>query len=165
MNSLRFFATCTALQSPFATHSILSIVIPSNCTGFGTLKPGNNPGGCISCGMHHVGPGIGVDSGCISRPHVPLLTPVRQLVWAIQYQADVWARPEQLERLRRKGSAEASLIPNHTFSSAKPWEWCFQQLVDECAGFWRRELEDPGGLVKSGATPWRLLWMAMLQTT
>ena len=37
--------------------------------------------------------------------------------------------------------------PNHTFSSAKQWEWCFRQSVDECAGFWRRELEDPGALV------------------
>ena len=63
-----------------------------------------------------------------------------------------WARLEQLERMRREGSADPSLIPSHTFSSAKPWVWCFRQSVDECAGFWRCELEDPGGLVESGAT-------------
>ena len=71
-----------------------------------------------------------------------------QVVWAIQYQADVRARLEQLERLSRKGAAEASLIPNHAFCSTKPWEWCFQQSVDESAGFWRRL----SCLVKSGAT-------------
>ena len=75
-----------------------------------------------------------------------------QVVWAIQHQADVRARLEQLERLSRESAAEASLVPNHAFCSTKPWEWCFRQLVDESAGFWRRELEDPGGLVKSEAT-------------
>ena len=75
-----------------------------------------------------------------------------QIVWAIQYQADVRARLEQLERLCREGAAEASLIPNHAFCPTRPREWCFRQLVDESAGLWRRELEDPGGLVKSGAT-------------
>ena len=45
-----------------------------------------------------------------------------QAAWAIQYQADVWARLEQLERLRRKEAMEASLVPNHPFSpSGASW--------------------------------------------
>ena len=67
-----------------------------------------------------------------------------QVVWAIQYQADVRALLKQLERLRRKGAAEASLIPNHAFCPTRPSEWCFPEAVGE--------LEDPGGLLKTGAT-------------
>ena len=110
----------------------------SSCMGLGTSKPGKILEG-VSCGMH-----------MLAQVSVSTLDAYRdlmfhcsrrygQVVWVKQYQADVRAVLEQLERLRRKGAAGAILIPNHTFSSAKPWEWCFRQFVDESAGFWRRE--------------------------
>ena len=76
-----------------------------------------------------------------------------QAAWAVQCRADVRARLAQLERLRRKGAAEANLVTNSPFSPSKPREWCFRQLVDEGSAFRWRDLEDPGGLVMlSGAT-------------
>ena len=42
-----------------------------------------------------------------------------QAAWAIQYQADARARLEQLERLRRKGAAEADLATNHPSSPSR----------------------------------------------
>ena len=70
--------------------------------------------------------------------------------WGILYQADVRARLEQIDRVRRRGIAEhATAIAAgaaHAYDPGRPWEWCLRQLVDD-HGFWRRELEEPAMLV------------------
>ena len=53
---------------------------------------------------------------------------------------------------RQNFAAEADLVTNHPSSPSGPRECCFRQLVDEGSAFWWRDLQDPGGLVMSGAT-------------
>ena len=67
-------------------------------------------------------------------------------VWAIIYQADVRARLELSERLRRRGESEhqraqASGLA-HTFNPAAPWDWVWQAIVAETC-FWEEEFEEP----------------------
>ena len=70
--------------------------------------------------------------------------------WGIPYQADVRARLEQIERIRRRGIAEHAAATaaglGHTFDPNRPWEWCLRQLVEDHS-YWRRELKEPAMLV------------------
>ncbi|CAK0822776.1 unnamed protein product, partial [Prorocentrum cordatum] len=70
--------------------------------------------------------------------------------WAIIYQADVRARLELSERLRRRGQEEASRAAAtgklHDFDPRAPWEWVWKHLVEE-SSFWHREVEGPCLLV------------------
>eukprot|EP00971_Amphidinium_carterae_P331493 6465081-Amphidinium_carterae.1 len=67
--------------------------------------------------------------------------------WPIIYQADVRARMEETERLRRRGKTEAeaalSMGSPHAYSDRWPWEWVYQQLAESSSAFWKRELEEP----------------------
>jgi hypothetical protein len=74
-------------------------------------------------------------------------------VWLLLYQADVRARLEQLERVRRRGLAAASAgLPagEVPFDRARPWEWSLRELVADNK-FWRAEFEEPALLVLSRA--------------
>ena len=67
--------------------------------------------------------------------------------WPIIYQADVRARLEHAERLRRMGqeaydrAQRAGLT--HTFDPAKPWDSVWSELCMEVLGFWQREVTEP----------------------
>ena len=77
-----------------------------------------------------------------------------QTVWLLLYQADVRARLEQLERVRRRGLAAATAgLPTGEvpFDSKVPWEWSLRELVDDNK-FWRSEFEEPAMLVLSRAS-------------
>ena len=71
-------------------------------------------------------------------------------VWALIYQADVRARLEHLERLRRQGQREyeEAKAANgvHPFDPTRPWEWSFKALTQDYR-FWKRELEDQAVLI------------------
>ena len=71
-------------------------------------------------------------------------------MWSLIYQADMRARQEQTERLRRKGVTEHNEASQsgkpHPFDSDRPWEWVFHTLVLDDR-FWKQELEDPALLV------------------
>lgn len=64
--------------------------------------------------------------------------------WPIIYQADVRARLEHAERLRRMGQeAYERAQPaglNHQFNPHKPWEWVWGELTMEVLGFGQREV-------------------------
>eukprot|EP00435_Cladocopium_sp_Y103_P028948 s1750_g7.t1 len=66
--------------------------------------------------------------------------------WPLIYQADVRARLEHAERLRRKGhdAHEKALRAGGItdYDPAKPWEWVWNQLAQE-PDFWHREVEEP----------------------
>ena len=70
--------------------------------------------------------------------------------WALLYQADVRARLELAERLRRQGKEEhdAAIAAGgtHGFDDKKPWEWVWNMMVKDHA-FWHRELEEPALLI------------------
>ena len=70
--------------------------------------------------------------------------------WALLYQADVRARLEHTERLRRVGREEHQAAVDgggsHSFEPKKPWEWVWEKLVLDQA-FWHRELEEPALLI------------------
>ena len=55
--------------------------------------------------------------------------------WVIQYQADVRARLEQIERVRRRGHQEHQAATaagtSHSYDPAKPWEWSLRAVVDD----------------------------------
>ena len=72
--------------------------------------------------------------------------------WALIYQADVRARLEQTERLRRIGADELEAATKaggtHSFDKKKPWEWVWDKLVHDQA-FWHQELEEPALLILS----------------
>ena len=74
--------------------------------------------------------------------------------WVILYQADVRARLEHIERVRRWGLQEhrsaQALGQAHPFDPAKPWEWSLRAVVDD-NNYWRRELEEPAILVLARA--------------
>lgn len=66
--------------------------------------------------------------------------------WPVIYQADVRARLEQVERLRRRGmeakDAATRAGAHHDFDNNKPWEWVWDALTQDAA-FWHREVEEP----------------------
>eukprot|EP00435_Cladocopium_sp_Y103_P032345 s490_g8.t1 len=66
--------------------------------------------------------------------------------WPLLYQADVRARLEQSERLRRRGheAMEKAVQAGHQheYDSDKPWEWVWNALVND-SEFWHREVEEP----------------------
>ena len=70
--------------------------------------------------------------------------------WHLVYQADVRARQEHAERLRRRGQEEFDFAKAtkafHEFDPKKPWEWVYDQLAKD-SQFWKREVEDPCLLV------------------
>ena len=72
--------------------------------------------------------------------------------WAIVYQADVRARLEHSERMRRQGEEEhqkaTSLGMPHEYDAAKPWEYVWNALVED-QRFWHKEVEEPCLLVKA----------------
>ena len=57
-------------------HSVWKIAVRRVVRAWGLSNLGTILAG-VSCGMHHVGPGIGVDPGRVPRPDVPLFTPVQ----------------------------------------------------------------------------------------
>lgn len=81
--------------------------------------------------------------------------------WVVIYQADVRARLEHLERMRRAGEARHRALTaapgtpvaggdDRIFDPAMPWDWSLRALVGDTA-FWRRELEEPALLVLARA--------------
>eukprot|EP00959_Pyramimonas_sp_CCMP1952_P309278 6472412-Pyramimonas_sp.AAC.1 len=70
--------------------------------------------------------------------------------WALIYQADVRARLELSERLRRIGKDEKERAiatqAFHDFDDTKPWEWVWSKLVSDVQ-FWLREVQEPAVLV------------------
>ena len=70
--------------------------------------------------------------------------------WALLYQADVRARLELAERLRRQGKEEKDAAVaaggTHDFDPKMPWEWVWNMLVKDHS-LWRRELEEPALLI------------------
>jgi len=72
-------------------------------------------------------------------------------LWPLVYQAEVRARLEHLERVRRTGAAEqaaaASTGGTHAYDPKSPWEWSLRKCADDVI-YWRRELEDPAMLAK-----------------
>lgn len=66
--------------------------------------------------------------------------------WPIIYQADVRARLEHVERLRRRGEQEYTAAQNagltHEYEPNKPWNWVWRQLCDDF-NFWNREVIEP----------------------
>ena len=78
-----------------------------------------------------------------------------QVVWHIIYQADVRARLEHMERLRRVAVEEAARAVtaggHHEFDIDKPWNYVWAKMVDD-ATFWRKEIEEPCVLVLAKTT-------------
>ncbi len=74
-------------------------------------------------------------------------------VGVIVYQADVRARLEHLERMKRKG---LKLMPagvatgERQFDGSRPWDWSLAEVVADDS-FWKRELEEPALLVLSNS--------------
>lgn len=66
--------------------------------------------------------------------------------WAIIYQADVRARLEHVERLRRRGEQEYTAAQSagltHPFEPATPWNWVWKELCNDY-NFWNREIIEP----------------------
>jgi hypothetical protein len=74
-------------------------------------------------------------------------------VWLILYQADVRARLEHLERMRREGAslvAAGAPTGKHTFNPEQPWDWCLRQVTAD-TDFWRHEMEEPAIIVLAKA--------------
>lgn len=69
-----------------------------------------------------------------------------KVCWPLIYQADVRARLEQAERLKRRGQdlydAAIRAGGTHSFDPTKPWEWVWRTLVLD-SEFWHREVEEP----------------------
>ena len=65
--------------------------------------------------------------------------------WPIIYQADVRARMEQTERIRRRGQEAADrarrLGLTHDYDPAKPWEWVWLELIGDYNFFYREVVE------------------------
>lgn len=69
-----------------------------------------------------------------------------KLCWPLIYQADVRARLEQSERVRRRGqqsyeTARAAGL-NHEFQPNMPWEWVWKELAADHQ-FWHKEITEP----------------------
>ena len=74
-------------------------------------------------------------------------------MWIIIYQADVRARLEHVERMRRKGMklhGAGAATGERVFDVNRPWDWSFHEVLADGA-FWKRELEEPALLVLSHA--------------
>jgi hypothetical protein len=75
-------------------------------------------------------------------------------VWLILYQADVRARMEHMERMRRQGaklhSAGSGYTSTHKFDPARPWDWALRETIHD-SSFWRKEMEEPAILVLAKA--------------
>ena len=75
--------------------------------------------------------------------------------WALIYQADVRARLENSERLRRVGKDEHDKAKKaggtHDFDTNSPWEWVWNALIEDLR-FWHSELEEPALLVLAKST-------------
>jgi hypothetical protein len=68
-------------------------------------------------------------------------------VWSLLYQADVRARLEQSERIRRLGAAAlADGVAGCNFVPTMPWNWVWKELVNDDR-FWKREYEEQAMLV------------------
>ena len=69
--------------------------------------------------------------------------------WAIIYQADVRARLEQVERIRRRGQeayeSARRLGLSHPFDPNRPWEWVWKELAEDYI-FWNKEVVEPSML-------------------
>jgi hypothetical protein len=65
--------------------------------------------------------------------------------WPLIYQADVRARRELAERVRRNLAREGKLLING-LPVAMQWDLVYRALPDEF-GFWKREVEDPSILI------------------
>ena len=67
--------------------------------------------------------------------------------WPIIYQADVRARLEESERVRRQGreahdtARRAGLT--HPYDPNKPWDWVWSTLTMQVLGFWHKEVVEP----------------------
>ena len=76
-------------------------------------------------------------------------------VWPLIYQADVRARVELLERVRRAGTLAADDAAknggSHPFQASKPWEWSFRAAVADNQ-FWKTELEQKALMVLNRLT-------------
>ena len=66
--------------------------------------------------------------------------------WPILYQADVRARLEQVERLRRLGQEAFEVARTaglgHEFNPLQPWEWVWKELARDFI-FWNKEVVEP----------------------
>ena len=68
-------------------------------------------------------------------------------VWLLQYQADVRARLEHAERLRRAEHSKFEMGGAHRdYRPEKPWNCVWRLLTDDLR-FWKKELEEPALLV------------------
>ena len=69
-----------------------------------------------------------------------------RVCWPIIYQADVRARQEQVERVRRRGQESFDTAQraglSHDFDPARPWEWVWGELTLD-VNFWNREITEP----------------------
>ena len=69
-----------------------------------------------------------------------------KICWPIIYQADVRARFEQTERVRRRGqeayeNARAAGL-GHNYNPDTPWAWVWKELADDFI-FWNKEVVEP----------------------
>ena len=92
----------------------------------------------------------------VYREHVALYTRrYGRETWVVLYQADVRARLEHIERIRRAGESSPPTTDNprlllNGLNLDRPWDWCLRELTRDVA-FWRRELEEPAILVLARA--------------
>lgn len=76
--------------------------------------------------------------------------------WPIIYQADVRARLEHVERVRRRGqeaydrARQAGLT--HDFDPAKPWDWVYRRIIGDFP-FWQKECLEPCLMMMAKTTP------------
>ena len=72
-------------------------------------------------------------------------------VWVILYQADVRARLEHSERIRRQGAAllsAAAVAANCPYDPSQPWDYVFRELTLDHR-WWHQEFEANALLIKS----------------
>jgi len=75
--------------------------------------------------------------------------------WGLLYQADHRARLEQIDRIRRQGAllyeaaarnAGPNAVVGHDFDPARPWIYCFEQLVADNM-FWQDQFLNPAIMI------------------
>ena len=77
-------------------------------------------------------------------------------VWALIYQADVRARLEEMERIRRRLEEDAArakqrrIEPLYDYEEQRPWNSVWEAIVDD-EKFWNSELEKKAQLILSKA--------------
>ena len=90
-----------------------------------------------------------VSSGTLVRQHSTRYT---ASTWVLQYQADVRARLEHLERMQHRGaSLLAAGAPDRPFDAKRPRDWALRAVIKDQA-FWAEELKEPAVLVLARAT-------------